>query len=510
MLTRSRTASILMWILLLLLIPCGIGAREIHMSADGSDDTGDGSEYNPYRTLKKCSTVSQPGDSIVVHYGIYPAETSFIGFHTYFRGRPGEYITVLGRPSDVAMGLKPIYDGGASSVSCVSMTARYNNEERDDPEDDIQYITIKNIVFRNFLQCGINIDDGGENSRHSPAHHITIENCEFYNSIDRHGLKISGVDTFIVRNCDFRNIKYNCIDQVGCHSGEIYNNHFHDNLNVGEGVGVMCKGGSSNIKIYKNVFRNLYYFGVEIGQSTDANLVRPPAGEPDYEGQPMDYESKNIMVYRNMFINVGTPIRWSCSRGGKVFHNTFYVPGDYYDGAGSGEPGGINAIVTIHQDHNYFGSIPVAKCRDGEFKNNLAFFGSTRTGSAVWVQSSETEPETFVLSNNLWHCWKDTTKSMPDWELLQSHYGCPQHFNDITGDPLFLGAEPTEPGDFRPSINSPATHFGLILDQILSDFFDLPYADPPVAPARTIGAVECIFGETAAPLAPSSIRISPR
>ncbi|MGY5881853.1 MAG: right-handed parallel beta-helix repeat-containing protein, partial [Candidatus Thorarchaeota archaeon] len=370
---------------------------------------------------------------------------------------------------------------------------------------------IKDIIFSNSEVMGINIDDCGENSRHSPAHHIIIENCEFYDINPTHtqgsGIKMAGVDDFEVRNCTFQGVGHNGIDFVGCHDGYVVNCRFMDNLNANDGLGVQYKGGSRDITTDKCIFKNLYLYGVSIGQSTSPEFFRPPCGELDADGELMNYESKNCNVYRSIFINVGTPIRWSCAKGGKVYNNTIYCPKNDYLRP-DGEPGGIRHVVTIHQDHmSCDGSTPLDYCQGGEFRNNIIYFGYT--DYPIWVQSEYTLPETFVFSNDLWYCWVDEGNSMPDWNYLEGAYGSPQHYNEITGDPLFSDPFPINPIDFLPQGSSPAIGTGLILDAVLYDFLDRRYADPPVAPARTVGSFERIFGENTFPYPPQEIEIEP-
>ena len=47
-----------------------IGAREIRVSKAG-DNSGSGSETQPYLTINKAASVAQPGDVVIVHAGTY-------------------------------------------------------------------------------------------------------------------------------------------------------------------------------------------------------------------------------------------------------------------------------------------------------------------------------------------------------------------------------------------------------------------------------------------------------
>jgi parallel beta-helix repeat protein len=51
----------------------------IHIAVNGSDDTGDGTEENPYATIQHGISISQNGDSIFVHPGIYNENINYNG-----------------------------------------------------------------------------------------------------------------------------------------------------------------------------------------------------------------------------------------------------------------------------------------------------------------------------------------------------------------------------------------------------------------------------------------------
>ena len=492
-----------------------LSAAKIYMAPPptGNDQTGDGSRQNPYATLEKCSEsiigaydyTQLAGDTIILLPGTYPHETTFIGFDTYFRGKDEDNpLVIMGDPEAVAQGNKPVYDGQFDSAygTAIPITQYYSNNHL--AVDDAQYLVFRNIKFKDFYYYGMNIDDGGENSRATPAHHIIIDSCDFETGIGhfRHGLKMSGVDNFEVMNCTFVGIRYNCIDGVGIHDGHIHDNIFRDcQTGLNEGNGVMCKGGSRDVLVEKNIFRNLSIYGVQIGQTTDAHLVRPPYGELDADGEIMDYEAKDIDVFRNIFINVSTPIKWDCARGGRVYQNTFYTPQDYTD------PFGASRMLVINQIHTHWDGFELVQCRDGEFRNNVIYFGRTEgypNNRVVWVQNPDTQPETFVFSNNLWYCHADPDNSIPDWETLEGLYGSPQHFNDYAGDPLFVNSSnPTDPQDFIVQNMSPAVGMGTILDAVQYDFFDRLFYSPP-----TLGAFE-IFISGGTPINPRSVDIEP-
>lgn len=504
---------------ILLIIATQAEAARWYISPTGNDTGGNGSRSNPYATLHRVTHVisdlvgaAGSSDTIIVLEGTYnwgQNGTTFIGYDAWVRGKNHLHpLVIMGDPASVAAGRKPVIGGYVSADhGLLSFQEYYRSTGGVDgipcpATDDIQYIVIKDIKFDNFGLFAMHIHDGGYDcSRHdtSYANSVTIEGCEFTNGVYRHGLKMSGCDSFVVRDCYFANFPNNCIDMVGCHKNRIYDNEFVNWGISSGGTAIMNKGGSANNVIERNVFRESSTYGVLLGQETGEEYTRPMIGDIDEDGQVMDYESKNIMVYRNIFINVGVPITWSCSRGGKVYNNTFYCGRNY------GQPGGIKAVARIHEDHQNW-TVPPVPCREGEFKNNIAYFGTPYPPSgAVWIQSSTTAPETFTFSNNLWYRVTDPSKSIPDWSYLAANYGSPQHVNDFVGDPQFAGSTPSSPADFIPKPGSPAIAVGLPLSQVLYDFFNRPYVNPN----RTLGAFE-VQEHGAPPTPPPLIDIRPR
>jgi hypothetical protein len=43
---------------------------ELHVAPTGTDDA-DGSEQHPFQTISRAASLAQPGDTVVVHGGVY-------------------------------------------------------------------------------------------------------------------------------------------------------------------------------------------------------------------------------------------------------------------------------------------------------------------------------------------------------------------------------------------------------------------------------------------------------
>ena len=60
---------LLIFIILFLIL--STKAKDIFMSIEGSDETGDGSKLSPFLTLMKCQEIANSGDTVYIRGGIY-------------------------------------------------------------------------------------------------------------------------------------------------------------------------------------------------------------------------------------------------------------------------------------------------------------------------------------------------------------------------------------------------------------------------------------------------------
>lgn len=495
-------------------------AGRVHIAPGGDDSSGDGTRTNPWRTIRYISEndLAGGGDTIIVMPGTYRGE-SVIGLHDPFRGEPDNYLVIMGDPAAVEAGYKPVFDGQNIDEALFVFYSKWVEGDNDQEKLDVAYLKIQDLIFRNSQYHGINICDGGHpsdlnDSRGTPAHDIIFKNLEFYNC-ERTGLKMAGVDNFLIEDCTFNNLPFQCLDMVGCHNGTVRNCTFTDCMSrSGSGIGVVAKGGSKDITIDRCYFKDLRTYGVMIGATTSENLFRPPVYSNDSDGNLMDYEAKNINVYRCLFDNIGTPIKWSCCRENRVYNNTIYCPKSFDDSEYSDGGGTLVAVFNIYEMHTEVAGDTLVWSRDGIVKNNLIYYGTTHMypwlNKAVYVQSEYTHPETFEFSNNLFYCHANPDSSFPEWDRV----GNPIHSNNITGDPLFITAYPEFPQDLRIGEGSPAIGSGAIITDEIFDFFDnkyldrLDYNDNAWPNPPTMGAFG-VAAEYAPPSSPIQLKILP-
>ena len=82
------------------------------------------------------------------------------------------------------------------------------------------HVIVRGLIVRGATLNGMNIDDGGKPTR---SRYITVEAvtiCDIGQG-NHDGIKMSGVDDFVVRRCTIEGWGGQAIDMVGCHHGTI-------------------------------------------------------------------------------------------------------------------------------------------------------------------------------------------------------------------------------------------------------------------------------------------------
>jgi hypothetical protein len=358
-------------------------------------------EGQPYVSLTQAVAVTVPGDTIMIHEGIYPGGLSIVNL----QGTAAKRIYILSAPS-----ARVIFNGGANSWQ---MT-------------DAAYILIKGITFQHQTGNGFNIDDGG--SYNSPSHHIVFESCTFRDikaSGNNDLLKMSGVDSFEIKNCIFLNgaAKGSGIDLVGCHEGLISGNRFE---NQGSNS-IQIKGGSKNIRIQANFFKNGGQRTLNLGGSTNLRFFRPTDAR---------YEAAALTVYSNIFIGSEVPIAYVGCIQTDVVNNTIYLPRKW-----------VIRILQETVDSSRF-----YPCGNNSFKNNIVYRNSQVSEDCSI--GPNTNPQSFNFSNNLWYHAQNPAWTGP--RLPSTDTNCV-----IGKDPLFNKAVSD---DFTLGKSSPAAGKGYNYD----------------------------------------------
>lgn len=374
-----------------------------------------------YPTLEAGAAVAVPGDTILFRSGIHPGGAYVEGL----QGIRNAWITIIAAPGE-----EVIIRGGGTGWQLV----------------DAAYLHISGFVVEGQTGNGWNFDDGG--SYDTPAHHIIIEDCE-WRGIDATGnndqLKLSGVDSFEVRNCIFRDGADggSMVDMVGCHDGLFIGNLFE---RAGSNA-VQAKGGTRRIRIERNRFNDAGLRGINIGGSTGLQYFRPLGAL---------YESAEIWIYSNLFVGSQAPVAFVGTVNSRVVNNTFLYPEKW--------------AIRILQETTESGFV---QCGDNVYRNNIIVLRNGAANPTLNI-GGNTRPETFIFQNNLWY--NVDNGSWPGPNLPSTESG-----GIIGNDPQLL----SPPDDIRLRPGSPAIGRGGDVSDPVVDFLGYPFAIP-----RSIGAIE--------------------
>ena len=144
--------------------------KVLHVSANGSDETGDGSDENPFATPAYAATQAEPGTEVIVHGGKY------VQFELDGEASGTESEPVVIRAAE---GEKAIIESAPG------------NAEADENSIGIHLVNVENITIDGFEVTGgthgiyyESFPDRGE----EPLENITISNCKVHGIRGTHGI----------------------------------------------------------------------------------------------------------------------------------------------------------------------------------------------------------------------------------------------------------------------------------------------------------------------------------
>lgn len=376
----------------------------------------------PYPDLSAAASVAQPGDTLLLHSGVYPGGLSI----SNLKGTPDQWITIKNAP-----GATVIFEGGGNAIQFIEPA----------------YLHLSGLIFQHQTGNGVNTDDGG--TYDTPAHHVIFEQCTFRDMSatgNNDLLKLSGLDSFEVRNCLFQNGSAggSGIDMVGCHYGIIRGNQFE---NMGSNA-IQCKGGSENLRIEANFFKNCGQRTLNIGGSTGLQFFRPDTAH---------FEAARVQVFSNIIVGSVAPVAFVGAVEVDVAHNTLYRPDKW-------------AIRILQETVDPDRFLP---CGNNRFRNNIVVVSNANP--VITNIGPNTAPQTFTFSNNLWYHLDNANWPGPDIPVAET--------NPIVNQNPLLTSPAND--DFTIPVNSPATGNGMPLDEPEFDFLQQAFANPP-----SIGAIE--------------------
>ena len=409
----------------------------LHVATTGTADAS-GTEQDPFDSIEAAVAAAEPGTAVRVHAGQYVGDI----FLSDVTGTEEAPIWIGGAPGEE----RPVIGGAQSSEALHVSGARY--------------LVLHDLEITGTTANGINLDDRGEYSNTAALSHVVVRNLSIH-GVGTGGnndcLKISGANHFFVLDSDFSDCSEggSNIDHVGCHDGLIAGNSF-----VGGGTGVQAKGGSRNLEIRGNIFRQNGGRAVNMGGATGFEFFRPPL---DPAGE--NYEASDIRVVANLFDRAAEVAALPGCVDCLFAHNTVYRP--------------TTRILRILQETTTSDGFTFLPASNGRVANNLFVYSRaeiSNAGRAINV-GANTSPTTFTYSNNLWYASDDIAGS-----ANVDYQGATVNGTLPPADPAFVDPEN---GDFTLPAASPAIGAGIELGEVPQDGLGRCYATPP-----TLGAFE--------------------
>jgi hypothetical protein len=309
---------------------------------------------NDSNSLRSAISQARPGMTILIAPGTYSGGLHFRNVS----GTADARITIRGADPQNP----PVFQGGYQAMQL----------------SDCNYVTLADFIVDGCSMNGLNCDDGG--SLDSPMRQLIIENVTIRHIGPRgnhDGLKMSGVDQFIIRRCRFIGWGGSGIDMVGCHRGVVEDTYFHGKEGFQNDHAIQMKGGSADNLVQGCFFDRAGSRGLNLGGSTGLPYFRPSAG---------DYEATRLVVAGNRFFGGMAPIAWPTAGQTLVTQNTIVLPKKW-----------IGRILQENRDPRFKPS------HDGVFAKNVVIF-DRRVGRPEFINvGGGTAPETWKFLGNAWY-----------------------------------------------------------------------------------------------------------
>jgi hypothetical protein len=217
--------------------------------------------------------------------------------------------------------------------------------------------------------------------------------------------------------------------------------------------GVQFKGGSADIVVAANHFRNTGWRGVNMGGSTGQQFFRPLPSRRD-----VNAEAARVRVFGNVFEGGEAAASFTGCVNCSFTHNTVVNPSKW--------------ALRILQEAVSGGGYTFAPASAGLITGNIFYFrrADLNTGEDINV-GPNTESSSFVLNGNLWFAHDDSRASGPRLPTFRG-----KNADTLVGrDPRFVNAGA---GDFRLLADSPARGAGGNLSRATYDFDGHCYSAP--------------------------------
>lgn len=350
-------------------------AQTYYVDPEGAD-TNDGQTLaTPFQTLRKATSVVQPGDTIELRAGVHRGGVAI--------SRPGSrkaWITLKPHERE-----KAIIDGSGTD-----MTLYFYGEQP-------MYWRVEGLEIRGGNTYVVKID--------TPHVHLLRNNL--------HG---SGADIIkLVKTADDVVIKGNeihhpkagkgdnaqGIDIVGASRTYVGHNYVHDIPSIG----MFAKGNATDTIFEHNRLENVYQRGIMLGQATGRQFLDPDK----------PYESYNGIIRHNVIRNVaGACLAAASSYNARIYKNRCYNVASRYNGA----------IYLANESELDQASTGI------EIRDNVVVRAAEGGRPLVFIAPNAlTDDKTLVIDNNTYWAPPDRAAATFSWERGAGENGtCPTFY----------------------------------------------------------------------------------
>ncbi len=249
------------------------------------------------------------------------------------------------------------------------------------------HLTVRHLRISGQSLNGLNLDDGGQLT--DPVPGITLEHLDISDigpKGNHDGIKASGLTGLTIRSCRITGWGGQGIDFVGCQKSLITGCTFTGKEGFTASAAIQMKGGTHDITVEKNHFKNAGERPLNIGGST---------GLPYFRAPDAPFEARNIIVRENTIEGSSCAAAFVGVDGAEFTDNQILYPTRW--------------IFRILQESTGERFVP---CRNVLIKNNRIKFRRADIRSDVNI-GGNTAPETFRFVGNHWFAEDNPAQSKP-------------------------------------------------------------------------------------------------
>ncbi len=348
-----------------------LSGNEIFVSP-GGDDWNNGSQNQPFQTIRRALDAATPGDTITLRNGVYQGGINIDIDNLTIRSMPGEW-AVVEAP------LTEGQDGLSSSVFRYSF---------DTNGGKLQNLEITGGYYYGVMFWDWWDSNTGAGTVHTGASNITLEGCKIHDTgVD--AVKITpGANDISVINCEI----YNTGRRSTTSSDGIDNNNGDRMIARGNfihdipGVGILTSGGSVDSLIEQNLVQNTRGAGINVGYYSELEWMEPDAN-------PNLYTSLNNIARNNIIVNAAhAGIGIYSSLNPQVYNNTIVHAAS--EAQAPIQFGGVDIWVSNYSPDAHIVSVNPMVLNNIIESNNETRMVDIREGSYSGV---------LTLDNNLYH-----------------------------------------------------------------------------------------------------------